>query len=104
MRTLAYLRYSLRNRIALKFPRHKLASDGANFGPGQAIVTPSVTSEILSLFKLWEADGLVEGWEQFKTDILVERNSSDVNRVDVRLSPDLMNQFRVFAGQIQFLL
>jgi phage tail sheath gpL-like len=105
MRTLAYLRYSLRNRIALKFPRHKLASDGTNFGPGQAIVTPSVIkSEILALFVLWEAAGLVEGWEQFKTDIIVERNANDPNRVDTRLSPDLMNQFRVFAGQIQFLL
>jgi phage tail sheath gpL-like len=105
MRTLAYLRYSLRNRIASRFPRHKLASDGTNFGPGQAIVTPSIIkSEILALFKIWEDAGLVEGWEQFKDEIIVERNATDVNRVDTRLSPDLMNQFRVFAGQIQFLL
>jgi phage tail sheath gpL-like len=105
MRTLAYLRYSLRTRIALRFPRHKLASDGTNFGPGQAIATPAlIKSEILALFGLWESEGLVEDFEQFKTDIIVERNSSDVNRVDVLLSPDLMNQFRVFAGQIQFLL
>lgn len=105
MRTLAYLRYSLRARIALRFPRHKLADDGTNFGPGQAVATPAtIRAEILSLFSEWEADGLVEGWEQFKKDIIVKRNASDVNRVDAQLSPDLMNQFRVFAGQIQFLL
>jgi len=105
MRTLAYLRYTLRARIALRFPRHKLANDGTNFSPGQAIVTPAtIKSEIFSLFLAWEQAGLVEGFEQFKTDIIVERDANDVNRVNVQLSPDLMNQFRVFAGQIQFLL
>jgi phage tail sheath gpL-like len=105
MRTLAYLRYTLRARIALRFPRHKLANDGTNFGPGQAIVTPAIIkSEILSLFASWENEGLVEGFAQFSNDIIVERNTNDVNRVDVLLSPDLMNAFRVFAGQIQFLL
>jgi len=106
MRTLAYLRYTLRARIALRFPRHKLANDGTNFGPGQAIVTPSIIkSEILALFAQWETDdGLVENFAQFSNDVIVERNANYVNRVDVLLSPDLMNAFRVFAGQIQFLL
>lgn len=105
MDTLAYLRYTLRARIALRFPRHKLADDGTNFSPGQAVATPAtIKSEIFALFYQWEAAGLVEGWEQFKKDIIVERNTNDPNRVDVQLSPDLMNQFRVFAGQIQFLL
>jgi len=105
MRTLAYLRYSLRARIALRFPRHKLAGDGTNFSAGQAVVTPSIAkSEILALFREWENAGLVEGFDQFKKDIIVERNASDVNRLDVLIAPDLMNQFRVFAGQIQFLL
>lgn len=106
MRTLAYLRYSFNQRISSKFPRHKLADDGTLFAPGQAVVTPSIIrSETLALFRdTWEPRGLVEGWEQFKTDILVERNSSDRDRVDLRMSPDLINQFRVLAGQIQFLL
>jgi phage tail sheath gpL-like len=105
LRTLAYLRYTLRTRIALKFPRHKLADDGTRFGPGQAVVTPAIIrAEVLAQFVDWEEAGLVEDWEQFKDDLIVERNSSDSNRVDCRMSPDLMNQFRVFAGQIQFLL
>lgn len=105
MRTLSRLRFDVRARIALKYPRHKLANDGTLFDPGQAVVTPSsIKAELISLFRLWEANGLVEGFDQFKDDLLVERNSTDVNRVDMRMSPDLMNQFRVFAGQLQFLL
>lgn len=105
MRTLAALRYTVNVRMALKFPRHKLANDGTNFGPGQKIVTPLlIRTELLSLFLQWEADGLVEGFEQYKSELKVERSSSDANRANALMPPDLMNQFRVFAGQIQFLL
>jgi phage tail sheath gpL-like len=105
-RTLNRLRYSINTRISLKFPRHKLANDGTRFSPGQAVVTPSlIKSELLALFlDEWEIDGLVEGAEQFKEDLLVERNAANDNRVDIRMSPDLINQFMVFANQIQFLL
>jgi phage tail sheath gpL-like len=105
MRTVAYLRYSVRSRIALKFPRYKLASDGTNFGPGQAIVTPKVIrAELVALFQQWELAGLVEGIDQFKRDLIVERNTSDPNRVDAVIPPDVVNQFRVFAAAVQFRL
>lgn len=105
MRTLAYLRYSINARIGLRFPRHKLASDGTNFSPGQAIVTPSIIrNELLSLFREWERDGLAEDYDTFKEGLLVERNGNDANRVDALIPPDVINQFRVFAGQIQFLV
>ena len=105
MRTLAYLRYSMRTRVALRYPRHKLADDGTRFGPGQAIVTPSILrTTLLQLFGEWETDGLVEGFEQFKTELIVERNANDPNRIDVLAPPDLINQFRVLAAQIQFLV
>lgn len=105
MRTLAYLRFSVRARIALRYPRHKLANDGTRFGPGQAIVTPNVIrAELIGLFREWEFAGLAEGFEQFKADLIVERNGSDPNRVDAIIPPDVINQFRVFAGQVQFRL
>lgn len=104
-RTLAALRYTQRVRIALRFPRHKLAADGTAFGAGQAIVTPSIIKgELLALFKEWEDVGWVEGFDQFKRDLIVERNTTDVNRVDVLMSPDLVNSFMVYGAQIQFLL
>lgn len=104
-RGLAAIRYTQRARISLKFPRHKLADDDTNFGPGQAIVTPSIIrAELIALFQEWEAAGWVEGLDQFIDDLIVERNASDVNRVDVLMSPDLINAFMVYAGSVQFLL
>lgn len=105
MYTLSYLRYSVRARIAQKFPRFKLASDGNQFAPGQAVVTPKIIkAELIALFMDWMDAGLVEEIEQFKQDMLVERDGTDMNRVNVLLPPDIINQFRVFAAQIQFRL
>lgn len=105
MRNLAYLRYTLNAWIGQKFPRHKLADDGTEFGEGAAVVTPSVIkSEILAWFKAQENAAHVEGFDQFKDELIVERNDSDQDRVDALIPPDLINGFRVFAGQMQFLL
>jgi phage tail sheath gpL-like len=105
VRTLAFLRFSARQRMALKFGRHKLADDGTRFAPGQAIVTPSILRlEYIALARDWEEAGLVENVEQFKAELIVERASGDPNRVNALLPPDLINQLRVNAAQIQFRL
>lgn len=105
MRTIAYLRFTVRVRITSKYPRHKLANDGTVYGPGQAIVTPKVLrGELIALFQDWEEAGLAEDIEQFKQDLVVERNASDPNRVDAVIPPNVVNQFRVFAGLVQFRL
>jgi phage tail sheath gpL-like len=105
-RTLSRIRFDWRTRIATKYPRHKLANDGTLFSPGQAVVTPNVIrGEALDLFtNTWEPGGLVEGFEQFQADLIVERSTSDPNRVDAQLAPDLINQLRVSATSIQFLI
>ena len=104
MRTLSYLRFSRRARLAQRFPRHKLAGDGTRFGPGQAVVTPSIIkADAMAWFQEMERAGLVEGFDQFKKEYVVERDSGDVNRVNEVLPPDLINQLRVTASQIQFL-
>lgn len=103
--TLSYIRYAIRARITQKFPRCKLADDGNNFGAGQAIVTPKrVRNELIALMGELVTAGLVENIEQFKTDLVVERNADDRNRLDILASPDLVNQFRIFASQIQFIV
>lgn len=103
--TLSYLRYSTRVRITQKFPRHKLADDGTNFAPGQPVVTPSIIkTELLALFTEWEEAGLVEDFTTFKDELYVVRNKSDRDRVDVLAGPNLINQFRIFAEQIRFIL
>lgn len=104
LRTLDYLRYATRVRFSQRYPRHKLGDDDGDYDPGQLVMTPNLArGELKALFKEWERAALVEDFDQFEQDLLVERNSSDPDRLDVRMGPNLMNQFRVFAGQIQFL-
>lgn len=103
--TLSYLRWDFRNHMMRKYPRHKLANDGTRFGPGQAIITPKIgKGEAVSKFRQWESMGLVEDADQFKRDLIVERNASNPCRLDFLLPVNLINQFRFGAGQIQFLL
>lgn len=103
--TLFYLRATLRARIAQKFPRHKLAADGTRYGAGQAIVTPStIRAELLALAREWEELGLVEDLDQYKADLIVERDASDPNRINALVPPNIVNQFRAFAAAIQFRL
>jgi phage tail sheath gpL-like len=102
-RTLAFLRFSVRARISQKYGRHKLAADGTNYAPGQAIVTPRmIRAELVALFTEWEKAGLAEDIEQFKTDLLVQRSDTDPNRIDAVIPPNVVNQFRVFAAAVQF--
>jgi phage tail sheath gpL-like len=40
--TLMYLRYSFRQRMQTRYPRHKLASDTVQYGAGQLVMTPKL--------------------------------------------------------------
>lgn len=102
--TLDYLRYDFKNRINLKYPRHKLASDGLKVVPSNTI-TPSVAkAEAINIYKDWIDLGLVENLEAFMAGLIVERDSTDVNRLNWLLTPDLMNQLMINGVQIKFIL
>lgn len=103
--TLMYLRFSFRARIQAKYPRHKLVDDGTRVGAGQAVITPKIgKAEALGWFREMETLGLVENFDQFKDDLIVERNVTDRNRLDFFLPPDIANQFIVGATKIGFRL
>ena len=103
--TLGYIRYQVRYWVTNAFPRHKLADDGANFDPGQYVATPgAVKGFLIRKFRLLERAGIVENLDQFKEDIIVERNDTDKNRLDILLPPDLVNQLVVQAYKIQYIL
>lgn len=103
--TLTYLRRSYKVWMSRVFPRHKLCSDDTNFGFGQAMATPNmIKGETLAWFDAMERLGLVENLNQFKKDLIVERNKDDSCRVDVYLPPDIVNQLRVLAVQLGFRL
>lgn len=105
LHTLAYVLRKLRSVITSKYPRHKLANDGTRFGAGQAIITPAVAkAEINATYRQLELLGLVENFDLFKKNLIVERNINDPNRLDVLFPPDLVNQLRVFAVLAQFRL
>jgi phage tail sheath gpL-like len=103
--TLATVLRRLKYAITQKFPRHKLANDGTRFGAGQAIVTPRIIkAEVLSQYAELETLGLVENREAFAANLIVERDPTDPNRVNVLYPPDLVNQLRIFAVLAQFRL
>lgn len=102
---LAAILRRLRNAITTKYPRHKLADDGTQFGAGAAIVTPSVIrGELLAQYAAMEDEGLLENAKAFAANLIVERAANDPNRLNVLLPPDLVNQLRVFAVLAQFRL
>jgi phage tail sheath gpL-like len=102
VRTLHAIRYTIRARLSSKFYQFKLADDGSV--PRPKVVTPSVIrAELIALFLEWFDAGWVENIDQYMDELVVERNGSDVNRVDAIIPPDLINSFYVFAGQVQFI-
>lgn len=105
--TLGEIRYQYKVRMSNRFvvTRQKLADDTFPVQPGSNVVTPKVVkSEIVALFAELRDAGLIENLDDFIDNLIVQRNSTDVNRVDVLLPPDLINQFRVLASKIQFIL
>lgn len=105
MFTLMFIRHDWRDYVQRKYPRHKLADNGTRYGIGQAVVTPNVMkAEAIAKFREWEDIGLVENIDDFKANLIAERNVSDPNRLDMLLPPDLVNQLRIVANKIQFRL
>lgn len=94
IRTLDYVRKACRERITLRFPRDKLSSR-----------TPDrVRSELLDvLYKLEELE-IIENVDAYKDQLIVERDSQDVNRLNARIPADIVNGLHVFAGRIDLLL
>lgn len=103
--TIAYFNREVRFRVNAKYARHKLANDGTKFGAGQPIVTPNtIRGEMVAMYEDLMTLGLVENMEEFKARMIVERNGTDPNRLDVVLTPDWVNQLRVFAAKTEFRL
>jgi phage tail sheath gpL-like len=105
--TLSKLRYTFNARIQLKYPRCKLASDDVarTLNPGQPVVTPSIIkAETIAFIDECVREGLVEAPADFASKLIVERDTTNQNRLNIYMSPDLVNQFRVCATLISFLL
>ena len=103
--TLSRIRFRQRQLFAQRYPRHKLADDGTNYGAGQAVITPKVAAgELLALFREFEEAGWCENYDNYKATLISERDGVDPNRLNYRDSPDLVNQLRVVAGKTEFVV
>jgi phage tail sheath gpL-like len=104
MFTLMFMRYDVVTQFKIAFPRAKLADDSIKLKATGKIVTPSVAkSKLIQIARGWEEKGLLENVEQFINNLSVSRNTSDRNRLDCTLSPDVVNQFVVGNFLLQFL-
>lgn len=93
----------LQSRITQKFGRHKLANDGARFGPGQRIVTPNIIrAELVAAYGELMVLGLVENIEAFKAGLIVERDQQNPDRVNILFAPDLVNELKVIGMLVAF--
>lgn len=102
---LAVLLGRLKAAITTKFPRHKLAPDGTNFGPGQKIVTPKIIkAELVAEARRAEYDGLMSNVADFIANLVVEIDDRVPNRVNILWAPQLMGQLRAFDVLAQFRL
>ena len=105
--TLGEIRYQYNARMSSRFiaPRFKLADDSFPVQPGSKVArAKDVKQETIALFTLLRNKGLIENLDDFIDNLIVERDLTDRNRVNCLLPADLINQFRVLATTIQFIL
>lgn len=94
IRTLDYVRKAVRERISLRFPREKLSSK-----------TPDkVRDQILSVLYQLEDLEIVEEVDANAAGVIVERSTTDANRLDAAIPVDVVNGLHIFAGRIDLLL
>jgi phage tail sheath gpL-like len=95
----------MQSAITSKYPRHKLAPDGTRFGPGQAILTPTMAkAELVAEARDAEFNGLMSNVTAFIANLVVQIDPSNPNRLQVLWPPQLMGQLRQFTLLAQFRL
>jgi phage tail sheath gpL-like len=93
--TVYMLRY-LRTKVTNIYGRVGLADDDTP--PVQGIARPrDIRNTLIAGYAELVSLGVVENLSAFETALIVERNATDANRVDVYLPYDVVNQLRVIA-------
>ncbi len=106
---LAELLNRMRAAITTKYPRAKLAPNPTGYsvsaGPGQNVVTPAIiTAELIAEAVQAIFDGLMTNLTAFVSNLVVQINDQDPNRLDVLWAPQLIGQLRDFDVLAQFRL
>ncbi len=107
MFTLMAIRYQWMTRMSNRFivSRFKLADDSFPVQPGSYVATPkTIKAETIALFKELYDMGWIENFDDFARNLKVERSTTNPNRVNVLLAPDLINQLMQLAAKLQYIL
>lgn len=105
--TISEIRYQFKTRMLNRYitTRMKLASNSFPVQPGTNVVTPNtVKGGIIALFTELRDAGLIENLDDFVENLIVERDETDVSRLNILLPPDIMNGLMVLAAKLQFIL
>lgn len=96
---------TLSNMVTAKYSRVKLAADGTRVMPNSNVVMPStIRADIIALYRDLEGQGMVQQAAAFAAGLVVEKDTTNPNRVNVLLPAVLINQLRTFAVLMQFRL
>ena len=101
---LGFYRFSWATRMALRFPRHKLAEKiSGTLDGGQNVLTEmGAKTESIAHYGELEAIGIVQDPRFFADNTFFEISATDPNRLNGLLAPRLTGQARVIAGKVQF--
>jgi phage tail sheath gpL-like len=102
---LMFVLRTMATMVTTKYARVKLAADGTRFAPGSNIVTPAmIRADLIALYRQMEFDGFVQNSAAFAQGLIVQKSTSNPNRVDVLWPGTLIDQLRIFALLAQFRL
>ncbi|MDR3408470.1 MAG: phage tail sheath subtilisin-like domain-containing protein [Methylovirgula sp.] len=104
MFTLVHVIRALKGVVQAKYSRVKLAADGTRLLPNSNVVTPTtIKADIIAQYRSMEPD-YVQQSDLFAQNLIVEKNATNPNRVDVLWPGTLTDQLRTFATLFQFRL
>lgn len=92
-----------RARFLERYPDFKLGDDGNPFSAGQKVITPSISkAEIVSVYADMVGAAQMENISEFKNSLIVERNTTNRNRLDGLVKPNLIDHLRNVALRVDF--
>lgn len=94
IRIFDYVRKAWTDRMSLRFPREKLSQR----------TPPKVRTETITLLFQLEELEILENVEEHLPGVLVERDSQDPNRLNVKIPTDVVNGLHIIAGRIDLYL
>jgi phage tail sheath gpL-like len=93
-RTLDYVRDQVRTRLTLRFPRSKLSSRTA----------AKVRAEVLDVLYQLEQLEIVQNVKTYESGVIVETDSTDPTRLDIKIPTNIVVGLHVVAGVLDLIL